>query len=228
MDILCRIIWGVALIPVTPVSEPADFDRKVRVPGTAFLTTTPKPSGTQWRGNDYWRKALGDLFTGYRGICAYCGSWTKRTTMTKTPQDSSVDHFVPKSAMPAQAYEWNNFRLSRMRLNTRKDSYRDVLDPFTLVLGWFNLDFRTFLLVPNSTLPAVNRAQVVATIDRLELNADNDYVNERVGAIREYCLGNATFGQLVDRYPFIAAEMREQDFDANFLPRMRTFFAADP
>lgn len=228
MDILCRIIRGVALIPVIPVAEPADFDRKVRVPGTAFLKRTPNPSGPQWLGKDYWRRALDDLFAAYNEICAYCGSWTKRATATTTPQDSSIDHFVPKSAVPARAYEWDNFRLCRSRLNMRKDSHRDVLDPFTLAPGSFKLDFRTFLVVPNSNLAVANRGRVEATIDRLELNADNDYVNERIGAIREYCRGNATFAQLVSRYPFIAAEMREQDFDTNFLSRMKAFFEANP
>lgn len=228
MDILCRIIWGEALIPVTPMAEPADFDVTVRVPGTAFLMTMPTPSGSQWKRKDYWRRALGDLFGAYDGICAYCASWTNRATNISTPQDSSVDHFVPKSAAPAQAYEWDNFRLCRSRLNIRKDSCRDVLDPFTLTPGWFNLDFRTFFLVPNPTLPALDHTQVEATIDRLQLNVDNDYVNERIGAIREYCLGKATFAQLFNSYPFIAAEMRAQNFDTNFLPRMRDFFVVHP
>ncbi|MDP2862410.1 MAG: hypothetical protein Q8N95_06425 [Desulfobacterales bacterium] len=228
MDILCRIIWGEALIPVTPVAEPADFDQKVRVPGTAFLRTTPTPNGPQWKRKDYWRRALGDLFGAYGGICAYCASWTKRATKTSTPQDSSIDHFVPKSAVPTQAYEWDNFRLCRSRLNMRKDSNRDVLDPFSLAPGWFTLDFRTFFLVPKTNLHAFDRKRVKDTIDRLQLNDDNDYVNERIGAIREYCLGKATFAQLFNHYPFIAAEMRAQNFDTTFLPRMRVFFAAHP
>jgi hypothetical protein len=228
MDILCRVLWGKALIPVTPVAEPDDFHQKVRVPGTAFLARTPNPRGREWDHKDYWRKALGDLFTAYAGICAYCASWTKRSTAAEALHDTSIDHFVPKSAEPAQAYEWANFRLCRKRLNQRKDSYRDVLDPFTLASGWFNLDFRTFFLVPSPSLPALDRKRVEATIDRLQLNADNDYVNERIGAIREYCLGRATYAQLLNRYPFIAVEMQTQNFDSNFLPRMRVFFAAHP
>ena len=210
------------------MAEPADFDREVRVPGAAFLARTPNPTGAQWRGKDYWRKALDDLFIAYNKICAYSGSWTKRATATTSPQHSSIDHFVPKSAVPAQAYEWDNFRLCRSRLNMRKDSHRDVLDPFTLAPGSFKFDFRTFLLVPNSNLAVADRVRVLETIARLELNTDNDYVNERIGAIREYCRGQATFTQLVSRYPFIAVEMKAQNFDANFLPRMRAYFAANP
>jgi len=228
MDILCRIIWGETLIPVTPVAEPADFNTKVRVPGTAFLIKTPTPNGSQWKRKDYWRRALENLFDGYNGICAYCASWTKRATNISTPQDSSVDHFIPKSAEPLQAYEWSNFRLCRSRLNFRKDIHIDVLDPFILAPGWFNLDFRTFFLVPSPTLTTLNRKQVEATIDRLQLNADNDYVYERIGAIREYCLGRATYEQLLNHYPFIAVEMQTQNFNTNFLPHMRAFFLAHP
>jgi hypothetical protein len=127
-----------------------------------------------------------------------------------------------------QAYEWGNFRLCRKRLNANKSNQRDVIDPFTLPPESFKLDFRTFLLAPNSTLPPADRKRVASTIDRLQLNFDNDYVDERIGAIRRYCLGSATIPQLVTLYPLIAAEMHRQDFDTNFLPRMRNFFAAHP
>jgi hypothetical protein len=227
MDILCRVIWSVTLIPVTMGAEPADFGSKVRAPGAVFLAAVPNPSRTEWRGNDYWRSALSDLLNAYNGICAYSASWTFRASGTTRPEDSTVDHFVPKSIVPAQAYEWDNFRLCRRRLNNRKGNHRDVLDPFTLTPGWFWLDFRTFLLVPNPALPAEDRARVVATIDRLELNTDNDYVNERIGAIREYCLGKVTLAQLDNRYPFVAAEMRHQNFDTSYLPRMKIYFESN-
>lgn len=210
---------------MTPVAEPPDFQRKVRAPGTAFLRTTPRPTAPEWHRNDYWRRALGDLFTAYKGICAYCASWTLRSGRSTSPEDSTVDHFVPKSVFPTQAYEWANFRLCRSRLNMRKANHQDVLDPFTLTPGWFKLDFRTFRLVPNPSLSTGDRTRVMTTIDRLELNTDADYVNERIGAIREYCLGSATLVQLGRRYPFLAGEMTAQNFDAKFLPIMRAFFS---
>lgn len=224
MDILCRILWSITLIQVNEVAEPADFDIRVRTPGAAFLRTTPNPTNHQWRTHGYWRRVIDDLFSAYDGLCAYCASWTYRPNQTTRPQDGTVDHFVPKSAIPAQAYEWDNYRLCRSRLNMRKGEHRDVLDPFTLPPRWFILDFRTFLLVPNHSLPPADYARVVDTIERLQLNTDNDYVNERVGAIREYCLGRVTLTQLARRYPFFASEMAEQNFDTNFLPRMRAFF----
>jgi hypothetical protein len=107
----------------------------------------------------------------------------------------------------------------------RKGDHLDVLDPFTLALGWFRLDFRTFLLTPDSNLSHSDQGSVTATIARLALNTDNDYVSERVGAIRQYCLGKATYDQIAARYPFIAAEMAAQDFDTKYLPRMKSFFS---
>lgn len=219
VDLLRRVFRGVSLIPLTQAAEPADFQHKVRRPGAAYLRRTPRPKGVEWNGKDYWRKALGDLFVAYKGICAYCASWTRRG-------DSSVDHFEPKSVQPGLAYEWKNFRLSRRRLNGLKGSYRDVLDPFSLADGWFKLDFRTFLLVPNPQLSATDRSRVTKTIERLQLNDDDYYVNERLGAVREYCLGKAAMTQLATSYPFIAAEMVVQDYDAKFLPRHREVFAS--
>jgi uncharacterized protein (TIGR02646 family) len=228
VDILCGIIWGETLIPVAPADEPTDFDVRVRRPGTTFLQKTPTPNSSQWKKNDYWRKALKHLFNEYNEICAYCASWTKRAANTSTPQDYSVDHFIPKSLEPSLAYEWSNFRLCRRRLNMRKDYHQDVLDPFILSPEWFKLDFLTFYLVPSPALNALDRKRVEATIDRLQLNTDNDYVYERIGAIREYCLDKASYAQLLSRYPFIAAEMRVQNFDTKFLPRMKVFFEAHP
>ena len=227
MDLLRSILWNIALIPVTPSVEPADFDVKVRKPGVAFLNTTPHPNASAWRNHQYWRRALGDLLTAYKNICSYSGSWTKvNVSGITTPQDSSVDHFKPKSTAPAEAYEWANFRLSRMRLNNRKGNHTDVLDPFILPNGWFTLDFRSFLIRPSQTLSKSDKGKVQKTIDRLELNTDSDYVQERVTVIQEYCVGTSTLAMLEKLWPFIAREMRIQDFDSVFLPSMRAGFRA--
>ena len=227
MDILRPILWGIALIPVVPAVEPADFDMKVRQPGAAFLHTTPNPNASAWGSHDYWRKAIGELLVAYHNICAYSGSWTKgNVSGMSTLQDSSVDHFRPKSSAPSQAYEWANFRLSRARLNNRKGNHNDVLDPFTLPDRWFTLNFTSFLVFPNSALSGSKRKRVQETIDRLELNADNDYVQERVNVVREYCLGKWAPATLDDFWPFIAREMKAQDFDTVFLPSMRAGFRA--
>lgn len=212
---------------MAPAAEPSDFDNRVRQPGASFLRMTPNPSSSDWRGYDYWRRAIGDLLAAYRSVCSYSGCWTKPNNhRVSTIQDSSVDHFVPKSTDPSQAYEWDNFRLSRARLNNRKGNHNDVLDPFALPGRWFTLDFKTFLIFPSHTLSNSERTKVQETIDRLELNADDDYVQERVNVVREYSMGRLTMDTIDVYWPFIAEEMKAQDFDTVFLPSMRTFFHA--
>ena len=145
-----------------------------------------------------------------------------------TLQDSSVDHFLPKASEPTQAYEWSNFRLSKARLNHSKGRHKDVLDPFALPGRWFILDFTSFLIFPSGALSDGNKRKVQRTIDRLRLNTDNDYVQERVAVVREYCLGAWTLATLDSFWPFIASEMKAQDFDTAFLASMRTGFLARP
>lgn len=213
------------MIPVAPASEPADFDGRVRGPGAAFLRTNPQPSSVEWQTHDYWRRSLPDLLLGYHLICAYSGSWTKANTgAADIERGCSVDHFVPKSLSPSQAYEWSNYRLARVRLNINKGNYTDVIDPFELSDRWFILDFRTFLIRPLVELSSANRSRVQRTINRLGLNEDEDYVKERIGVIRGYCLGSLSMLEIHRYWPFIGQEMDIQKFDSNFLGRMQSFF----
>ena len=161
MDLFRSVLWDIALIPVAPAVEPADFDVKVRQPGAAFLRKTPCPTAKTWRSHEYWRTALRDLLLAYRGICSYSGSWTKANVSgASSLEDSSVDHFKPKSTTPEQAYEWANFRLSRARLNNHKGNHNDVLDPFTLPNRWFTLDFTSFLILPSHALSDSKKGKV--------------------------------------------------------------------
>ena len=211
------------MIPVTKAAEPPDFDANVRQRGLLFLARVTNPNGNQWNSHSYWGDALGDLHAAYNDICAYCGSFTLKE-LGSAPESSSVDHYVPKSVDPPNAYEWDNYRLCRARLNQRKDDHQDVLDPFTVPRDWFRLDFRTFLIRPSPALEPSNQQRVNATIARLQLNADSDYVEERLRVVRAYCLQMATFPDLRRRYPFIASEMTKQDFDAELLPTMAARF----
>ena len=209
------------MIPVSLVPEPSDFTVKVRHPGNAFLAFDPFPTNNRWNHHDYWRRALGDLHVAYNGICAYCSSYTVQ-------RNWSVDHFVPKSKFPAGAYEWDNFRLSRARLNHNKGNHQDMLDPFILTAGWFQFDFRSFLLKPNPLLAVSDQQKVRDTIDRLKLNRDNDYVNERTEVIRQCCVSAIPFQHIERNYPFLAVEMIRQNFDTAFLKERTAYFQANP
>jgi hypothetical protein len=99
-----------------------------------------------------------------------------------------------------------------------------VLDPCTIDDGWFGFDFTTFRIVPGPGLPAVVEAGVTSTIARLELNLDNDYVGERISVIRDYSLDRVPFAAVESKYPFLARQIRIQDFDLRFKGRFAAFF----
>jgi hypothetical protein len=121
----------------------------------------------------------------------------------------SVDHFVPKSADPSQAYEWTNFRLAQERINNNKDDSRDVLDPFHIRPGWFVLDLASFYVQPNNGLRKEIEVAIATTIRVLKLNADT-FIRLRYAVLKEYSSDNCTIDFLDRRYPFIAAELRRQ------------------
>ena len=216
------------MIPVGLPVPPANYLISVRTPGLAFLATTPHPNYKQWRRKSFWTRIHDYMYLSFNGVCNYCSSWTPRNENT-TPShihQTSIDHYVPKSANPPLAYEWTNFRLSRLRLNNRKDIHRDVVDPCRIGVDWFYLDFTSFLIRPYSTLNAHDASAVTATIERLELNSDLDYVNERIAIIGLYSLDRITLPEAAAKYPFIAKEIVAQAFDATYKAGLRGHFQA--
>jgi uncharacterized protein (TIGR02646 family) len=190
------------VIPVKPKSEPADFSRKVRKPGLAFLQKDPQPKN--WKNREYWREILYDLHKSYNGICAYSAQWI--------PYDqdaATVDHFLPKSSYPQFAYEWSNYRLASRRMNSRKREYLDVLDPFTLAPDWLILHFPSLQIKSNPALQTHQRKQVTATIDRLMLN-DEICIESRKYWLRAFC-GGCPFNFLERNAPFVSYELKRQD-----------------
>ncbi len=107
------------------------------------------------------------------------------------------------------AYEWANYRYVSARFNARK-GVNAIMDPFTIQPEWFVLNFKSFLIFPNSTLDAVSREAIAQTIEILRLNSDDDLVNERLTYFREYVAGDVTFAHLKKRAPFVAFEIERQ------------------
>lgn len=197
------------MIPVVPQPEPADFDVKVRQPGNAWLAgkgiamNAPLPKGTD--PHPYWRKCLEELHRSYGGICAYLAVHVERATGA-----ASVDHYVAKSALAGDTYEWSNYRLACLAMNARKRAFDDVLDPFALPADVFHLELITGRIYVN---PALANAQLVgdaqATIDRLKL--DNGINREiRARHFDEYLQQLRPAGLLARYSPFVWAEAQRQ------------------
>lgn len=149
------------MIRVSLRPEPASFDADVRKRGRRAIDDEKNPLPP------YWRRCLPDLWREYGGVCAYSCFHIPLVVGGK-----SVEHFSPKSDDPELAYEWSNYRLVCALMNSRKREFKDVLDPFEIEDGWFELEFLFMQVRPAPRLTDDVTRDVAATIDRLKLNAE--------------------------------------------------------
>jgi hypothetical protein len=178
--------------------EPQRFDAEVRRPGRRALAEgrTPLPP--------YWRRCLPDLRSAYDGICAYSCFYIPKVVGSHT-----VEHFAPKSGAPHLAYEWSNYRLVCGLMNSRKRDFEDVLDPFEIDDGWFELEFASMEVQWADHLPAARRLLVDETIDRLKLN-NEDCCTTRREWYEEWEDGHVDDDFMERRAPFIHREAIRQ------------------
>ncbi|RLS51653.1 MAG: hypothetical protein DWH91_18350 [Planctomycetota bacterium] len=214
------------MIPVSPAPEPADFDSTVRQPGLRLIAEKigEKPIRSRKKGKpfkklagvdardkipadefkDYWREAIDDMLIAYNRICAYSCFRIHRVTGA-----ASVDHMAPKSRRWDQVYEWSNYRLASSRMNARKNNFEDILDPFEIENGWFQLADFGFAVCANPELNQDMTKRVKATILRLNLN-DEHHLTQREDDIDSYVSGDWSWQELVKQSPFVARELLRQ------------------
>lgn len=167
------------MIHVTPQPEPADFAAKVAIPGQQWLNgqgwydaSLPEdapqtvPEKTKWKTD--WTKVGKELYDAYHGVCAYLGIRFEYVTGV-----SSVDHFLPKSLYPGLAYRWQNYRLSCLGANRRKGVRTDIMDPFEIQDGWFDVEPYTGAISPHKSLSPERQAAVRNTITELVLDEED-------------------------------------------------------
>lgn len=201
------------MIPVELKKEPQDFDEKVRKPGLAWLneqeffdSSIPVtnrqrvPEKTEFPA--CWRKCAKQLFEAYDGICAYLS-----VKLFKITGDNSVDHFLPKTLYPGQAYEWSNYRLSSLGVNRTKSTQVDILDPFEIEPDTFRIEIVTGKIYPSPTAP---QEKAVRTIKVLHLD-DQDHRDSRCNIIQDYLDGLFTLEYCRRNYPFIHSELIRQN-----------------
>jgi len=208
------------MIRVAPAAEPPAFDQRVRTLGLRAIAEMvgerpPRPSGRRFetvatrredipadKFHPYWTEALDDLMAGYNQICAY--SCFRIHTVTG---GRSVDHMAAKSRAWDTVYEWTNYRLASSLLNARKREFGDVLDPFEILDGWFQLELVGFQVLPAADVDDGIRTGVQQTIDRLRLN---DFRREREKDAEWYWTRDVSLRVLRAESPFVAGELRRQ------------------
>jgi hypothetical protein len=208
------------LIRVEKANEPLSFNERVRIPGLRVIAEMvgEKPQRTAGKRfkkiadqrddipakefPPYWTEALNDLMEAYDWTCAYSCFRIHPVTGRR-----SVDHFAAKSRQWEKVYEWSNYRLASSLLNARKNDFGDVLDPFEIVDGWFQLELVGFQVLPDPTLKHAIRERVQRTIDRLGLN---DFRRARERDAENYWSGEISWRVLSEESPFVAKELRRQ------------------
>lgn len=197
------------MIPVAARAEPADFETNVRSRGKKSMRTkgidpdVPLPSGKKL--SPFWRDCLDDLYREYGQTCAYLAVRIERAVGGVT-----ADHFVAKSKLPRQAYEWANFRLASAIVNARKCDFDDVLDPFVLPPEWFRLELVTGRIHPNLGIDQADIDRVDDTIRRVDLDNETNR-KMRAAHFQEYCEGHITADYLRRHSPFVYFEAHRQN-----------------
>lgn len=193
------------MIPVAPKPEPAGFDASVRQPGLTWLRVnglagmvSPPPKKTI---KAYWTNCLPELMSAYDSVCAYASLRIAPVTGAQ-----SVEHFAPKSRALSDAYEWDNYRLACARMNARKNNFTDVLDPFAMPLGVFELVVGNGELRPAAGVGGQLLLDARATIARLKLD-DPDIRAARLSIIDHYLAGDFSTAFLARESPFIHGEL---------------------
>lgn len=150
------------MIPVEPAEEPPEFEQCTRVPGRAWLQA--KDYLHRKRPENYWSWCEEPLREVFHERCGWLAMYIA---------DGHVEHFVSwnecKQDRPELAYEWSNYRYILPRLNSRKGTRTDLLDPFEVRPGWFRVELPSLLLVCTSAIPEGLRARAQRTIDELGL-----------------------------------------------------------
>ena len=106
-------------------------------------------------------------------------------------------------------YEWKNYRLASALLNARKADFGDVLDPFEIIDGWFQLELNGFQIMPKARLKSSIRTRIKDTIDTLGLD-DFRCRSARQHDADKYWSGEVSLNILTEESPFVAKELRRQ------------------
>ncbi len=165
------------MIHFDPVPEPSDFDVKARVPGVIWLREHP----SEKRPRDYWSAFKPQLADGFRNLCGYGAMYEPVGT---------IDHYVDCREDSSQAYEWNNYRFASQWINSskqdRKPGQMQVLDPFEIEDGWFEITMPSLQLIATDRIPKELRARAEDTLDRLHLRHDERVLRQRRKWYEEY------------------------------------------
>lgn len=186
------------MIPVARVPQPSGFVR-ARKKGRDWL----KAHTTEERLRDYWTPFKSVLADGFGQRCGY---------LAMLDLVGSVDHFLSVAKHRHLAYEWDNLRFASELMNRIKGTEDDnVLDPFEIGEGWFEVILPSLQMVATDRVPARLRAKAEHTIRRLGLRDDERVLRQRRAWLESHEQGKVTISGLDSFAPLLAAAVRKRD-----------------
>lgn len=182
------------MIPVGKTPEPADFDKKARIPGNQWLAENPASTK---RPPAFWSTFTADLSTGFQGLCGYAAMFD--------PTGGTVDHYLSYKNRPDLTYEWDNYRFASGTLNSSKRTADDrVLDPYAVQAGWFEILLPSLQMRVTDAVPAQLQDKAEYTLKRLKLRDGERVIRWRQSWYHMYKSGQLTLDGLRLVAPLIA------------------------
>jgi hypothetical protein len=199
------------MIPVPkPISEPGTFDRDCRQPGNQWLAVNPTALTKNFPA--FWTRFEAELETAF---ASRCGWWAMRI------QAGTVDHYFCKNK-PANrplVYEWGNYRHAAPTLNSSKQELDDqVLDPFEVQTGWFEVLLPSMQLVRTALVPTQLQAKADFTLRRLKLVDGPKVRRIRQRYYEDYKQRKLTSAGLRDYAPLVAEVVAKWEAAGQPLP----------
>lgn len=194
------------MIPVHPVTEPAEWSTRGTTPGEAWLLAHPltsRPKDRTFRPRDFWSPFREQLAAGFQDRCGYTAIFVPNGT---------VDHFVPWEDVrgtpdEALAYDWSNFRYADGWFNSARKR-TPVPDPYKVGADWFRLSLPDLQLEATSAVPT-DQISCVKNVLQWLRNDERVMKTRRkwYGMYRDGTLSLAGLRQLA---PLIAAALERQ------------------
>lgn len=178
--------------------QPDTFDADVKNPGLQWLADHPDAD----RPRDFWSPCKPYLRNCFNRLCAY--------SAMEEPV-GTVDHYVSCHQDKTRAYDWTNYRYAAQWINSSKQTVDgQVLDPFEVQDGWFELILPSCQLKVSPDIPPNVRERAEFTLKRLHLEHDERVVSQREEWYRMYRDGELTLAGLRKKAPLIARAVDKQ------------------
>src|SRR5204862_6453922 len=111
------------------------------------------------------------------------------------------------------AYEWSNYRYAAGWINSSKSklSSRDIIDPFVVGKGWFEILLPSCQMVRTRRCPKKFRTRADNMLNRLHLGHDERVVRYRRHWLEQYDRKKIPLSDLDQKAPLLAEAVRKRD-----------------